>query len=133
MTAFPLTTNDSGDVATARPVAPMIGIPEPTAEDLRQPYGAVRSRPTAMDLSPDGTELAVLTYKDAYLFRREPDASWAQALGRGPAVVELPLPETCPGLAQREAICFSTDGEALLVTSEGRHSGIFRLQRRPVQ
>ena len=125
--ALPLKANASGRKATARFVAAMDRIPEPTPKDLQQAYGAVRSRPTGIDLSSDGSAMVVLTYKHAYLFGREPGASWATVLGRRPILIELPLPEDCRALAQREAICFSRDGASLLVTSEGDKPGLFLL------
>ena len=131
--ALPLKANASGRKATARFVAAMDRIPEPTPRDLQQPYGAVRSRPTGIDLSPDGSAMVVLTYKHAYLFGREPGASWATVLGRRPILIELPLPEDCQALAQREAICFSMDGASLLVTSEGDGPGLFLLPRSRVR
>ena len=123
----------SGAMATARPVTAMNHIPEPSPNDRLHAYGAYRSQPTAIDLSPDNTMMAVLTYKHAYLFNRRPDTSWAMALQQQPVLIELPLPENSPALAQREAICFSRDGASLLVTSEGRHPGIFRLLRSSVR
>ncbi len=125
--ALPLGASASRTAVTARLVAAVDRIPEPTPHDRQQAYGIFRSQPTAIDLSPDRTVMAVLTYKHAYLFRRKPTIPWTTALQQQPIVVELPLPETCPVLTQREAICFSRDGASLLVTSEGSHPGIFRL------
>ena len=131
--ALPLKANSSGSRVTARYVAAMDRIPHPTPKDLQQAYGAVRSQPTAIDLLPDGSAMVVLTYKHAYLFDREPGYSWAAALKRPPVLIELPLPEDCQALAQREAICFSMDGASLLVTSEGDGPGLFLVPRSSVR
>ncbi|HSO19014.1 MAG TPA: hypothetical protein VLT88_06135 [Desulfosarcina sp.] len=128
--ALPLQPPAPGVRVTARPVTVLNRIPRPTREDLRHPYGDVRSQPTAMDLSADGRSMIVLTYKHAYLFSRTPGESWAGALGRGPALIRLPLPQYCRELRQREAVCFSRDESSLLVTSEGQGAGIFRLAAR---
>ena len=127
--ALPLAANPPGRTVTARLVAAMNRIPEPTPKDLQQAYGAVRSQPTAIDLSPDGMVMAVLTYKHAYLFGRNPGDSWAVVTDQPPALVALPLPEDCGMLKQRESICFSKDGASLLVASEGSGAEIFRVDR----
>jgi hypothetical protein len=78
-------------------------------------------KPTSMDLSPNGFSLAVLTYKDAFLFRRNSGEQWPIALSRKPQKVIF------PALAQQEAICFSHDGKAIFVTSEQRPSPVLRI------
>jgi len=119
----PLHPTDPGRIQTARRVAGIDRIPAPAAADLAQPYGRFRSWPTALDLRFDGAAMVVLTYKDAYLYRRNGNESWTIALTRPPEV--LPLPDT-EQLPQREAMCFDPDG-ALLVTSEGPGAALFRL------
>lgn len=56
----------------ARRIATLESIPQPEWNYLlRQPItGTFASQPTAMDLAPDGSMLAVLTYRFAYLYRR---------------------------------------------------------------
>ncbi len=107
-------------------------IPAPTADDLRQKYGKYRSRPTALDISPNGDRAVVLTYKHAYLFSRSNRESWQAALSRHPIEIPLPLPQEFLDLRQREALCFMPDGKSLMVTSEGRSAGIYVLNPRPV-
>jgi len=122
--ALPLKPDPAGRTVTARLVAAINCIPEPTAEDHRHPYGHVRSQPTGLDISSDGSRIAVLTYKHAYLFHRPPGTGLRSALERQPVVIELPLPQNCPELRQREAICFSKNDRSLLVTSEGKRARI---------
>lgn len=118
--------------STDRPIlahrsAPIDKIPPPTDEDRRQSYGAVRSRPTALDMSSDGALMAVLTYKHAYLFSRQPGQTWATAVASRPELVRLPLPQYGQDLRQREAICFTQDGNSLMISSEGLNAGIYQV------
>lgn len=125
--SLPLTFTQSDTVQTARPVTRVGGIPQPTAEDLREDplYGRYGSQPTAMDLSPDGTLIAILTYKKAFLFTRRSNESWRQLFGRAP------VPLAIPRMPQAEALCFDTDGGRLLVTSEKLPAPLYRLDIRP--
>lgn len=116
----------------ARPlVATLIGpldtIPPPTPADLLLPYGRYRSQPTAMDLSADGRELVILTYRHAYLLHRIPGQEWDVVLDEAPQTIALPDLLT---LSQREAACFSADGQSLFVTGEGAGAALLRLERR---
>jgi len=122
--ALPLKPDPHVHPLTARRVAAVDFIPDPTAEDRRHPYGHVRSQPTGLDVSSDGSQAVVLTYKHAYLFKRGPGTCLKSAFKRQPVVIELPLPQDCPELRQREAICFSRDDRSLLVTSEGKGARI---------
>ncbi|HMA68221.1 MAG TPA: hypothetical protein VKO20_10395 [Desulfosalsimonadaceae bacterium] len=127
---LPLKPAASDMPLTARNVAKVDRIPPPSKKDLLQQYGKNRSQPTALDLSPDGRRAVVLTYKHAYLFPRRPTQSWADALRGKPVVLPLPLPQNRRGFAQREAICFTPDGQSLLVTAEGKQAEIFQLPAR---
>ncbi len=111
----------------ATPLGPLATIPPPTPTDLLLPYGQYRSQPTAMDLSAAGRELLVLTYRHAYLFRRAPGQDWAPVIAEPPQTIELPDLFTLP---QREAACFSADGQSLFVTGEGAGATLLRLERR---
>jgi hypothetical protein len=84
------------------------------------PTGKYRAQPTGLDFSPDGTIAAMLTYGDVWLFRRRAGQSWAEAFASEPQ--RLPP----HGLMQAEAVCFSRDGHALYVSSEGRAAPLLR-------
>ncbi len=103
---------DPDAVAVATRIATLDTIPQPGERDeLEDPeYGAYRSEPTAFALA--GELAAVVTYKDAYLFRRASGEGWAEALRRIPRRVAL------PHASQREAAALSKDGRSLYVTSE---------------
>jgi hypothetical protein len=128
--ALPLKPPSNHRPLVARQIAAVGRIPPPSDEDRRQPFGEFRSQPTALDISPDGLSMVILTYKHAYLFKRNHGQSWGKAAGTSPTVIQLPLPQNTHDLRQREAICFSRDGSSLFVTSEGKRPGLFRLKAR---
>jgi hypothetical protein len=111
-------------------IAEVRRIPPPSKQDLLQKYGKYRSQPTALDLSPDGLQAVVLTYKHAYLFNRRHSDSWAAVLSGHPILIPLPLPQERDDFHQREAICFAPDRQSLFVTSEGSGAGIFFVKGR---
>lgn len=80
-----------------------------------------RYQPTGMDISPDNTWLAVLTYRFVYLYIRPDGQRWETALSGVPKI--LPLPR----LEQAESICFSADGRDLFVTSEKRPAPLLKI------
>ena len=125
--SLPLTFTQSDKVQTARPVARVGGIPKPTAEDIREDplFGRFRSQPTAMDISPNGKIIAVLTYKRPYLFYRQENESWPRVFDRPP------VPQDMPRMRQAEAMSFSTDGTSLIVTSEKVPAPLYRLDIKP--
>ncbi len=105
----------------ARRIASAVGLPRPSmAEMLESPLlGPWRHQPTAADLSPDGRTLALLTYRNVYLYTREGSERWSESLARTPR--QLPLPR----LAQFEAVAFS--GEHLVVVAEGAGEQVLRI------
>ena len=81
---------------------------------------------TAMDISRDGRYAILLTQKNTALeYRREAGESWPQAFSRAPRI--LPVPEA----VQAEAICYSPDGDALYMTSEGSPCPLWRIEILP--
>ena len=99
---------------TAEPVARLRGIPKPTARDLREGdgYGIYKSCPTAMDMR--GRSAMIVTYKEAYLYRRSFRQSWDDAFNELP--VRIPLPEI-HGL---ESVAFGASADLYHVTGERR-------------
>lgn len=83
------------------------------------PFG---SQPTGMDLRPDGTAAAVVTYFGAFIFPRKKGETWAEAFAREPAGLKS------HGLRQAESIAFSRDGKVMRVVSEGAKSPVARYQ-----
>jgi hypothetical protein len=128
--SLPLRAEKQPPVLVARRVAEI--------KHLRPPEGApavfdprfekLRSQPTAMDISPDGSEVAILTYGDGYLYRRPAYAGGANAFRNPPQWIRMPT------LRQAESLCFSADGQSLFVTSERVPAPLYRLDRRlPLQ
>lgn len=105
---------------TARKVAALTGIPEPSARDLREDpgWGKSKSLPTAFDIF--GRHAVVITYKDAYIYERRRRESWADALSG------LPVRILLPHINGLESGGFSHSGDSLVVTGE-RHEGIARM------
>ncbi len=71
---------------------------------------------TSMDISADDSLAVIGNYRHAYLFRREPEQSWIQALQATPQIVSTHR------LAQSESIAFSDDAKKILIGSEGRYA-----------
>lgn len=80
---------------------------------------------TAADISPDGSLVAVRTYRKLYLYPRAEGATVADALGG----------ERCAydgaDEPQGESLAFSSDGRALFSTSEGVGAVLFRTPLAP--
>jgi hypothetical protein len=110
-------------LAAARRLMAVATIPQPTeAELMADPiFGRFRSQPTALDISSDGSRVAVLTYGRAYLFERDPAETWQQVFAREPKA--LPPFE----LRQAEALCFGIDGRSVFISTERRPAPILRL------
>ncbi len=78
------------------------------------------SQPTGFDISPDGSEAAIITYRSIYRFKRQGDEDWLSALQREPQeVVGPPAP-------QNEAVAYSVDSKHIFVTSERIPTPLFR-------
>lgn len=67
---------------------------------------------TAMDLSPDGRRIVLLTYGDAFEYVRRPSESWAEAVKREPRRIRM------PSRRKGEAIAYGPAGRDLYLTSE---------------
>ena len=80
------------------------------------------SQPTGFDISADGSQAVVITYRSLYRFRREPGEDMISALRRKPEEVVGP-----PSI-QNEAISFSADGNSIYVTTEKKPSAVFRFE-----
>jgi hypothetical protein len=99
-------------------------IPAPdTAEITAHRRGRYRAQPTAMTLLPDGSAIALMTYRGAYLATLDADRDWLQALN------ERLCPVTTPALEQGETLAADQQGR-LYVTSEGRHPPLYRIAAR---
>lgn len=109
-------------IAVARRIASLPSL-YPGAGPPADALGASRYRgtPTALDLSPDGLRLLLLTYTHLLELRREPAQSWADAARAG-TLGALKLPRT-PLL---EAAAYDADGRGALVSGERANAPIRR-------
>lgn len=114
-------------VATAELLGEVATVPQPTALDhLGNPMQAhFFGQPTAMDLSPDGRSLLVLTYQHALRWRRSAGQPWIEALATAPQVIALPF------LRQAEALAVAADGQSMWVSSEGAGAPLLRVPLAP--
>jgi hypothetical protein len=105
-----------GTAVEAEDLGPVLHLPAPTALDLADDprFGSLRDWPTAFDISPDGRFAVVTTYKDAYLYRREPGESWSETFARAPEALGLPQ------WRQTEAGTITADGKQFCAASEQR-------------
>ncbi len=96
---------------------------QPTAEPLVAKKIATLSIPTttAMDVSANGRRAVVLTYGDAFEYRRAADEDWAAAFARQPRKLRMPR------RAQGETICYGPDGKTLYLTSEKAPSPLWEV------
>lgn len=121
---LPLAGGDG--ILTAERIAVLDGIPQPTERDLYEDpkYGPGRSEPTAMEIA--GNQALVVTYKDAYLYRRRNGETWGETFAGIPERIALPR------IGQQEAAAFTPDGRRFFTTAErvrGRDStGIFEIE-----
>ena len=125
MYQLPISPDPKQRMLTAKPVAEVGNIPQPDFTFLlTNPFfGRYASQPTAMDISPDGSQLAILTYNYGYIYKLEKNEEWEQALKLKPLVFKL------PELRQAEALGFSQDGN-IIVTSEKRPAPLYLIEKK---
>jgi hypothetical protein len=80
------------------------------------------SQPTGFDISDDGTEAVVITYRSLYRYRREEGEDWLSAMQRKPEEV------VGPPARQNEAITYSVDGKSIYVTTEKQPAPVYRFR-----
>lgn len=79
-------------------------------------------RPTGMAIAADGRHALVLTYASAWLFRRDGNETWPQALARTPQVFPIGL------VAQAEAVSIAHDGRSGHITGERWPAPLIRIE-----
>ncbi|TXI49160.1 MAG: hypothetical protein E6Q50_08160 [Lysobacter sp.] len=111
-----------GAPRTARRLSPLAGIRVSDEATVRaNPKAVFRDQVTGASLAPDGRRLAVLTYSSILVYGRRRNESWADAIAREPRTLAL------PPLPQAEAIAWTRDAQALLVTSEDAPAAVYRV------
>jgi len=111
--------------AVAHRAAVFASWPPPQGGSNRGVLGNIGNQPTAMDLSPDGRRLLILTYEDAWIVERRAGEDWAIAAARPMLRAEMPDPAEGV-LRRREAACWSADGACFFVTGEGNEPPLLR-------
>lgn len=77
---------------------------------------------TGMAFSPDNQQLVIRSYFGAWLYEKADGKTWRETVNETKAKpIRLPLQ------TQGEAICFSADGQSLLVTSEFKNAIIWQV------
>jgi len=106
-----------GAVADLRP---------PTRSDKTQWQGRTDwiSQPTGFDISGNGSEAVVITYRSLYHYRRQENEDWLTAMQRKPAEM------VGPPARQNEAVAYSLDGKGIYVTTEKLPAPVYRIEFR---
>ena len=79
---------------------------------------------TGMDFSNDGKSLIIRNYLNAHMYTRLNNQPWSELIKETtPETVVLPLQR------QGEAICFTPDSQAMIVTSEFTQQPIWKIKR----
>ena len=106
-------------------VASLLGkinmLPQPTRRDIEfaPKTDDWHWQPTGMDIAPDGSAIAIVTYLPAiYLYRH--DGDWLSTLSKAP--LRYPL-----RLRKPESIAFGADSRSLFVTNEKKHAPLLRI------
>ena len=118
----PLRPKNNGTVTATR-LGTIESLPRPRRQDVDE---AVFTKnwhwqPTSMDLSPDGTLAAILTYRAVYVFRLDPAASLYDSLSGQAYALGL------GNFRNAESVAFSADSGSIFITVERRHAPLLRI------
>lgn len=116
-----------GEVALTEREAALVYLGE--VESLRPPAAGDRdvfgnrlafiSQPTGLDISPDGSRAALITYRSLYLFGRPASGDWLDGLQA------QPLEILGPARVNEEAVGFRIDGAGVWISTEGERPPLF--------
>ena len=98
-------------------------LPQPTKVDIdmAQALKSWHWQPTAMDIAPDGSAIAVLTYAAVYLYSRQSGESIVASLRRPPLKFDLHR------VHNAESMSFGQDASTLFITVEQQHAPLLRI------
>ncbi len=121
---LPLTEALQSDETNLQYLGDVPSFRAPTTDDLlrHKKRGKWFSQPTGLDISSDGRQAAVITYRSLYLFERTEGESWARAF------LGTPIEYTGPPSLQNESVTFGFDEAAVYVSSEHLPAPIYRLE-----
>lgn len=120
----------SEGVVTARKICEVNLTPNPSESEKNIKIPEKTMKVTGMDISRDGLSMVILTYGDAFLFKKKSlKDSWKSSVSAPPKRITL-LNYKDKRLTQREAVCFTPDAKSIFVTTENKPSEIFRFKAR---
>lgn len=122
--ALDLETALNNNEAELKFLGPTSALRPPTPRDRAQWGGRTDwiSQPTGFDISSDGNQAIVVTYRSLYRYHRKPGEDWISAMQREPEEV------VGPPAVQNEAVAYSVDGKAIYVTTEKRPAPVHRVE-----
>ena len=120
---LPLKPADAS-IQTAVRLGQVTTVAQPKPEEIHDSLDRHHAQLTGLDIAPDGSTAALLTYRRLYLYRRAEGAPWSSVFQSKPRVFEFPK------LKQAESICFSRDGCTLFITSEKTPAPIYKISLR---
>ena len=112
----------SDELQIATFLGEIASLPQPSGRDVDF---ALKTKswhwqPTAMDIAPDGSAIAIVTLAPAvYLYQRNGD--WLSTLQAAP------LRFTLRGIREPESVAYSADGNSLYITHEKKHAALLRI------
>jgi len=111
------------DTVTATRLGTIESLPRPRRPDVDQAMftNDWHWQPTGMDLSPDGSLAAILTYRAVYVFRLDPGTNLYDSLSGQAYSLGL------GNFRDAESVAFSADGKSIFVTVERRHAPLLRI------
>ncbi|MEM1263061.1 MAG: hypothetical protein AAGH76_11750 [Pseudomonadota bacterium] len=111
------------DIVEVEYLGKVTSLPPPTVRELADAprRGQFGWQPTAMSFSSGGDRAVVVTNWRAFVFSRQPQQSWLEALNGSPTSVPM------PPVKRAESVCFDSPETALITTFEGRHAPVFRI------
>jgi len=114
---------DSNDTVTANWLGTIESLPRPRRQDVDEAAFTKDWywRPTSMDLSPDGSLAAILTYRAVYVFRRHPGTGLYDSLSGQAYSLGL------GHFRDAESVAFSADSGSIFITVERRHAPLLRI------
>lgn len=117
--AHPRLYRFSLDAITGKPIplnylGEIRSIPSIDKHQSQRQGGISGGSPTAMEFNPSGDIALIATLRNTYFFKREQGQSWLQALNK------TPFARTPNRMRQAESGTFTSDGNRVLVGSEGQ-------------
>ena len=95
--------------------------PLPQRSDDIMDFMSNSGQPTGMDISADGLSAVVLTYGDAFYYRKKPSKKWSDVFKSSPKEIVV------PHMRQAESICFSKDGSSMYLTTEQLPAPLYKM------